>query len=354
MYKIVGTLLMALTLSGSQLIEISKIEQQKLGIQTQEIESASEISLGRFNAKVVPAQEDIVFITSKVAGIVEKIDLQKFAQVKKGQRVLTLRSPQLLELQRAYLDAQIESGVAKQNYERDKELEKKGVIATKRLKESQRLFESAKLLEEANAAQLLMQGFSQRELQNLKRRQKVELTSGVYAPLSGQIISQDVAVGEYVSPSKTLLGVYSQGEYYLEITLPLSVAKKLSLGDVCSFEDEKAPLLSLGEIVDEATQSVIARVKLQNAHSRRVNEIVQVKISKALKEGYRVAKPSLVFLDGESFVFLEVSEGMKLVAVKILGEEAQSYIVSSKELQKSSRVALNSTATLLSALKSKR
>ena len=350
MYKITGALLIALSLYSSEIVEISAKQEKELGIQTQALENIEKISLGSFNAKVMQSQNETHYLSTKVAGVVQEIYTQKFAHVKKGQKLLKLQSSELLNLQKEYIDADIQNAAAKKSYERDLKLEQKGVIAKKRLLESQRLFDSAKVLAEINAQELLAQGISKEELQKIQKTKKPTLFVALYAPVSGQVFALDAAIGESVGAQKNLVGIYAESGKYLEIALPLRVAQKVSLGDLCLFGDEEARVVGVSDLVEEDSQAVLVHAELQNPNASKIHQIYEVKILKDVESAWKLKKTSVVFVNAKAYVFRRVAQGFELVDVEIISEEPSFYVVRSESFKKGESVASSATAALLGAL----
>lgn len=340
----VGAVLFAKT------IELSPSQIEALGIETQRLQKINSISIGSFNAKVQQSQKSTHFLGAKLSGVVQEIYTHKYAHVEKGQRLLRLQSSELLILQKEYIDADMQSDATKKSYDRDVRLEKKGVVSKKRLLESKRLFVAAEVAKEVSAQRLMSYGISKEELQNLEKRKTPSLFQELTAPVSGQVFTLEVSLGELVPAQKNLIGIYAEGGKYLEIALPLSVAGRVSLGDWCYFTEGKARVIAVSDVVEESSQSVIVRAELQNPNASRIHQIYEVSIERDLSDAWKIEKSSLVFLDKKPYVFKRVPQGFELVSVSIVGEAATYYGVHSKLLDGSEDIAVSATAALLSAV----
>jgi multidrug efflux pump subunit AcrA (membrane-fusion protein) len=350
MYKIAAALLSALTLWSAQLIELSQTQQDELGIQTQALTEIQTLSLGKYNAKVVQSQKDVLSLSLCVSGRVEAIYVQKFARVKQGQKLLSLQSSELLEMQQAYIDSQIQNAAAQVNYERDVKLEAKGVIAKKRVLETKRQLDSRKTFLALQKNKLLAQGFNTQALKKLENTQRVSHIHDIFAPKDGVIYGIDVSVGESVEANKMLMQIYADAKRFLEIRLPLDIASKVAVGDMCVFEAQKAEVVSISEVVDEASQSLLLRARLVDDRQSKINQIYEVTILKNLSHAFMISKSSVVFVDAQAFVFKKEAEGFRVFEIEILAEEAQHYTATSQQLSAGDHLAISATAALLGAM----
>ncbi len=214
MIKIMSLALVAFSLYGAQIIDITQKQQADLGVKTQKIIKVDTVSLPPYNGIVLLDKKEIISVSSNIESIVKEIYVSDFERVKKGQKLLTLKSNALLSIQRDYIESNIERDSASQNYQRDVKLEADGIISKKRLLSSQKLMSSADVSVKLNANQLLTNGFTQAMLQNLKITNIPIVQKDIYASKSGVIYKIDVNVGEYVQSDKMMIGIYGDGKRY--------------------------------------------------------------------------------------------------------------------------------------------
>lgn len=350
--KIIAVLVLgAALLQGAQTIEITPKQQKDLGIKTQKVIKVEEIALPPYNGTVLLEKKDIISINSNIESIVQKIYVSDFEHVKKGQKLLTLRSNALLNIQSAYIESNLQSLSAQQNYQRDLKLEKEGIISKKRLLTSQRVHESAELTLKLNANQLLTNGFSQTMLEKIKKNNKPIVEQDVFAPRDGVIYKVAVNAGEFVHSDKMMIGIYADAKRYIELAVPVEVVESISLGDICSFSKYTAEVVAIGNVVNVASQSVQIRAEIKDASSIMINRVYGVKVHKKVEGAVKIKKSALVFVEGEPFVFKKVSKGFEVTSVEIVSEGAVCYIVKS-QLDAGDLLAVSSTAALLSAMES--
>ena len=346
---IMGLTLITLTLSASQTIEISAKQQSDLGVKTQKVSEIKSISSSSYNGMVLLNKKDIISVSSNIESIVKEIYVTNFAEVKKGEKLLTLKSNALLSIQRDYIESVMQSKSTSENYKRDVKLEAEGIISKKRLLESKKLQNSANVSVKLNANQLLTNGFSNAMLNKLRATSRPIVEQDVYAPKDGVIYTIDVNVGEYVQADKMMLGIYGNGKRYIEISIPVKIIESVSIGDNCEFSKYSAKVVAIGNVVDVESQSVQVRAEIKDAKGIMINRVYGVKIHKEVSGSVKIKKSALVFVDGESFVFKKVSNGFEVVKVEIISEGPVCYVVKA-EINADDFLAVSSTAALLGAM----
>lgn len=349
MKKIISLTLACLSLYGAQNIEISQKQQSDLGVKTQAVSMVDSVSLSPYNGTVVLDKKDIISISSNIESIVQEIYVSDFEEVKKGDRLLSIKSNALLSIQRDYIEAIIESSSAVENYERDLKLEEEGIISKKKLSASKNLHSSLLVRVKLNANQLLTNGFTQTMLNKLSSTHKPIIIQDIYAPKDGVVYKVNVNVGEYVQSDKMIMGIYGNGKRYIELSVPVKEAEGVSIGDICKFSKYTAKVIAIGNVVNVSSQSVQVRAEIKNAKEIMINRVYGVKIHKSVEGAVKIKKGALVFQENNSYVFKKVDNGFEVVSVEIISEGPVCYIVKS-ELNAGDKLAVSSTAALLSAM----
>lgn len=346
---IISLTAICLSFLSAQIIEISKQQQSDLGIKMQKATAVESVSLNPYNGKVVLDKKDVISISSNIESIIKEIYVSDFQKVKKGEKLLSIKSNALLDIQRAYIESFIESRSATENYERDVKLEADGIISKKRLSASKKLYDSLHVRVQLSANQLLTNGFTQSMIQRLSETNRPIIVQDIYAPKDGVVDKVNVNVGEYVQADKSMIRIYADGKRFIELSVPVKEAQTISIGDNCEFSKYSAVVTAIGNIVNDSSQSVQVRAKIKNAEGIMINRVYGVKIHKRVEGAVKIKKSALVFQDNDSYVFKKVESGFEVIGVEIIGEGAVCYIVKA-ELNAGDKLAVSSTAALLSAM----
>lgn len=351
MTKLITILLISLSMQANQIIEISELQESDLGVKTQKATKVEHVKLQPYNGIVMIDKKDIISVSSNIESIVKDIYVSDFEYVKKGQKLLMLKSNALLSIQKDYIQAILENDNVTKNYARDLKLEEEGIISKKRLLESKTLKDSQELKVKLGESQLLTNGFTSKMLDRLKTDARPIVKQNIYASKSGVVYKVNVNVGEFVQAEHMMLGIYADSKRYIELSVPVKAIENISIGDKCTFSKYSATITAIGNIVNTASQSVQVRAEIQNPQGIMINRVYGVKIQKKVKDAVKIKKSALVFEENNSYVFKKVAQGFEVVSVKVISEGPVCYIIKA-DISEGDLLAISSTAALLSAMDS--
>ena len=330
-------------------IDISQKQESELGIKTTKLKKATTIEFGAYNAKVSLDAKDIVSIGLAVDSVVIDIFVKSLEYVKKSQKLLSLRSSELLNLQKEYINALIESDNAQKSYQRDEKLFSEGIISQKTLLISKKEKLNSQLRVKLSESELLMSGFDDALLKRVRETHTLVEFINILAPKDGLVDAIAVNVGQKVESNRTMMRIYADSKRYLELNIPIAVAKNIDLGDRCYFENKSAKIVAISNIANEETQSVKIRAVIEDAKDVMINRVYFAKIKKSVENAFTVEKSALVYKENRPIIFKKIPKGYEALSVLILKEDAQTYIVEA-DLGEDDEVAVSSTSALLSAL----
>lgn len=349
MKKIFLLLSLSLSLFGTSFIEVSKKQQDNLGIKTQKTIEVTSIELGPYNAKATLNQKDLISIGSNLDVVVKDIFVTKLQHVKKGQKLVSISSNSLLNLQEHYIKTLIKSKNIEKNYKRDKRLNYQGVISQKRFLESLQEKRSSDLMLKLGAFELLSSGFDMQLLNRIKSTYKPIMKINILAPRDGVVYSVDINTGQNVQSDQSMMKIYADGKRYVELSVPINVIKNISIGDKCVFNSTQADVVTIGNIVNETSQTVDIRAVADNSKDTMINRIYPAYIKKDVSGILKIKKSALVYLKNKPYVFKKVDGGFKAVGVEVIKEGPVCYVVDSS-LRVGDSLAISSTSALLNAM----
>ena len=347
----ISILVSCIAVFGVQTIEMTKKQQDDLGVKTQEVTNIESISFGPYNGTVVLQRKDIISISSNVESLIKGIYVKKFQEVKKGEKLLTIGSNELLNLQKEYIEALIESEVIDSNYDRNLKLQSEGIISHKKLLVSKKEKLNSDLHLKLTANYLLSSGFNNAMLQKIKRTHIPIMEINFLAPRKGVIYDIDINIGEVVSSDRSMIKMYADGKRFIEMTVPVKMIENISIGDRCDFSSYSANITNIGSVVNSDSQSVQVRALIKDSKEIMINRVYGVNIYKKIDNAVKIKKGALVFEDGSTYVFKQIEEGFEVLSVEVISEGPVCYIVKA-DLKKSDRVAVTSTSALLGGMES--
>lgn len=163
-------------------------QQQSLGIRVSPLVKNGQMRSKQFPAEItVPiAQERIV--TAPQSGLLDTLYVAAGQEVKKGQAIAHISSPELVNLQREYLQAKSQHGLNQKSYNRDSELFKDGIIAQRRYLETEAATQSSDLDVAQKKQALKLTGMSDATIARLKSPADMQSGITLTAPIAGQVL----------------------------------------------------------------------------------------------------------------------------------------------------------------------
>ena len=155
-------------------IQISQDYFNNLGVTLGKLEPAKQIPVLTAPAKVVIPSTHEYIVSASQAGLITKLNAAMGDNVKKGEVLAQLNSPDLLSMQRLYLKAVSEMQLGSLAYQRDKKLLADGVIAERRWQETQSQYNA--FVSEANEHKQLLEiaGMTDSEIDRLGQNPPVK------------------------------------------------------------------------------------------------------------------------------------------------------------------------------------
>ena len=233
-------------------IQISQDYFNNLGVTLGKLETAKQIPVLTAPAKVVipPTQEYIV--SASQAGLITKLNAAIGDNVKKGDVLVQLNSPDLLSMQRLYLKSVSDMQLGSLAYHRDKKLLGEGVIAERRWQETSSQY-NAFVYDVNERKQLLkITGMSDGEIDSLGKTHQLNSLLNVHAPISGTVIDRMAVAGERVDILAPLYRLANLHELWLEINIPHERISSIKVGDQVLIENSPvtAQITLLGQSVN--------------------------------------------------------------------------------------------------------
>lgn len=154
-------------------------------------------------------------VTSFVGGYVKTISLLVGDKVAKGQPLLTLESPEYIDLQQSYLEIAGQMEYLKSEYERQKTLFDEKISSQKKYLEAESDYKRAKATYESLRQKLNMLRISPSQVEQGKFSSYIT----VYSPISGDITAINANVGMAISPVDVIMEIVETQAMHLELAV---------------------------------------------------------------------------------------------------------------------------------------
>ena len=299
-------------------VTLSEEKQKGAGIEVQKIAQESISAPLAATAVIEPNADRVSKISPRTSGKIVKLIASLGDRVKAGQPLAYFDSPELGQIWAEYLKAKGRAGLARKNLQREETLFEKKVSPEKDvLKAKQELSEvEADLNLSKERFRLLGIDISQLEIQNGKNADHPLIP--ISSAIGGAVIEKTVSQGEVVGPDKTLFTVDDLSALWVVIDIYEKDISKVKAGMpvkvlVTAFPEKvfRGRLSYIGDVVDERTRTVKARVTVDNSSGLlKPGMFATVSIDTAKGEVEKVIAISeeAILLEGTTrYVFVQVS-----------------------------------------------
>ncbi|MEQ1635098.1 MAG: efflux RND transporter periplasmic adaptor subunit [Methylococcales bacterium] len=322
---------MALPVMAANTVQISAEHFNNLGVVLGKLTPVKHVPLLSAPAKVVipPAHEYVV--STSQAGLIAKLNASIGDNVKKGDLLAQINSPDLLALQGRYLKASSALNLASATYQRDKKLLKEGVIANRREQETLSFYNAA-VLDVNEAKQLLeIAGMLKADIDQLSRTHQLTSQFNVRAPISGVILERMAVVGTRIDMLAPLYRLADLSELWLDIAIPQEKIGSIKIGDSVLIENTatRAEIRLLGQSVNPENQTLLARAVIKGGQPAvRAGQRINIQITQASEAGaFKVPNTAIAQNEGKAFVFTRTPEGFSVSPITVIGKLSDESII---------------------------
>jgi len=285
-------------------------------------------------------------VASPIEGQVMRVLVDLGQEVRQGQVLIEINA-------QGWGEALAEEKAAKAALDREEELHRERVSATRDLEEARARYERAR------AARLAAQGAGAGS-NSVTQVAEGDPRLALRASVSGTVVTRAASVGDLASPGTVLMEIADLDPLWAMLSLPEASATLIHKADVVDLFQGDSPLGSgrvdwIADVIDPATRMVPVRAIVPNPNrTLRAGTYVQARIrTSADARALLVPVDATARFGGKPFVFLELSSDMfEVRRVEVSGEtngwvavvaglhqgdrvvSTQSYLVKS-EFQKS-------------------
>ncbi len=252
-------------ISGATRIDLTEAQIKASSIAVEQAGAARIASLVQFPGEIMLNDERTVHVVARVPGVAESVHVSTGQQVKRGQLLAILSSPQMSEQRSQLLAAQKRLGFASSVYEREKKLWEQKITAEQDyLQASQALREAEIELE--NARQKLAAIGVGTQVAPGSSLNRFELR----AAHDGLVVQRDLAVGEAVKEDTPVFTIADLSTVWAEVHIPAKDLPRIQVGSkvmvkATAFDAQTTGNVAfIGALVGEQTRMAKARIVLAN------------------------------------------------------------------------------------------
>lgn len=208
---------------------------------------------------------------ASITGRISTLDVNLGDEVKAGQRLATIKSTELAQYQLSYIKASQQMQLQTKAVDRAKQLLEADVISLAELQRREGELNAANA--ELNAArdQLQVLGMAPGNIAQLGLQNSGMSTSQVNSKIAGTVIARKARLGQVVAPAEELFVVADLSHVWAVAEIPEQQIAHIKEGqsiniEVPALDDAEltGTLAFVGDIVDPATRTVMARANISN------------------------------------------------------------------------------------------
>ncbi|MDP3088612.1 MAG: efflux RND transporter periplasmic adaptor subunit [Methylotenera sp.] len=330
-------------------IIMTKAQQQSLGVTVTPIGKNTMLSSRRFPAEImVPVGQNRV-ISAPQPGLLDQLFVAAGQEVKKGQAIAHLTSPDLLGLQRDYLQALIQKNLATKSLARDAELFKDGIIPQRRYLETQSAHDEVSASLAQRKQTLRLAGMSDGAINKMNSTSGMNSGITLTAPIDGHVLEQMVTAGQRVDMAMPLYKIAKLNPLWLEIHAPLEGLPFVKIGMPVQVPKLQASgkLITVIRSVNRADQTMLLRAEItQGTEKLSPGQIVEAQISLgAQQKNFSVPKSALARQGADALVFVQNKTGFHPLKVKVIFEQGDEAVVDAN-FKGNERIAVSGIAAI--------
>jgi len=262
------------------------------------------------NGTVVLLANSKAELSAMFRGQVTKILATEGQNVHKGQVLMEMMVPELLQVQQAYVQSSNELDFLKKERERQQTLVNENAGALKNLQEVESKYKQQLSIFRSAEAKLRMAGLDQLSVQSLERNGFVDHIN-IIAPIGGYLDHYPVSLGTSVNEGQPLAKINNLEDLHADISVYEKDIQSVHEGQPVSlhFSDAKIPVIEgkvefIGREVDPIKRSVMLHVSFKAPDGIMILPEMQVRavISTSSVHAFQIPQ-SAVMKEDEQYYF---------------------------------------------------
>ncbi|OGL41392.1 MAG: hypothetical protein A2043_05350 [Candidatus Schekmanbacteria bacterium GWA2_38_9] len=241
------------------------------GIKVEEV-TLKKLSLSHnFPGKIMPDENRVARIGSRIPGRVIEIKVNLGDEVKKGEALATIDSPELGEAESNFLKLEANLRVAEKGYERAKRLFDGKAIGLGEFQRREAEYLNVKAEFQASKEKLYLFGISDKDIERLTSTHIINPQMSIRSPFSGTVVERNLTLGEVIESSSQLFTIIDLSRLWVIADVPekdiSSVEKGLEANIKVSTypkEEFKGKVTYISDIVDASTRMAKVRIEIDN------------------------------------------------------------------------------------------
>ena len=306
------------------IIEMTEEQQKEIGLVISIAHSGEIEQILSLIGEVRINEDRMAHLVPRIPGIVHDVNISLGDNVREGQVLATIDSPELTELKADYLEKLQNLELTRRTFERKKYLKEENIASEADWLEAQSTYKNAETMLHSAKRRLVFIGLTEKEIHNLPHSK--DETFGRYelkSPLSGTIISKHITRGEKIGEEEVFT-VADLSMVWVDLQIPAQDLDRVKEGLhilLTSTEGEVAEgkLSLIGPVLQEESRTVLGRVVLPNPKNEwKPGIFVKGQIhSETSSSAVVVPSEAVQNIEGEDVIFVPDGDGFKPTDVAV-------------------------------------
>lgn len=323
-------------------VELSETQLAQIEFKVDTLRFASLGNSIAANGMIDVPPQNRALIHPPVGAYVQDLRVKVGQRVRKGEVLAILEHPEVLELQRRYLDAKAQYAFQQKEFGRQEELSREQATAQRQLDKARADLASAAALQAALEAQLSRLGIDAASLkaENLHRQLQLK------APFEGFITQVDAQLGQFVGADKPVLAMLNKEHLHVELEVFERDLGSIQNGQKITFSLTNMPgktytgdVFLVGQTLDPVKRSVMVHghIDQESDPILRPGLFVTARLLGASSRHAVLPETALVRVGEQEVAFRELAKGkFERVVVEVL-QRAEGQVGLAGEFSASSR-----------------
>ena len=280
-----------------------------IGLKTDSITYRNLKSTLKVNGKLELPPQNFAQVSVLMGGIIKDIPVREGQLVSKGQVLVSLENTDFLQLQQEFLENKAHLAFAEAEYNRQKELQKDNINATKTFQQTEADYNTSLGKQKVLSEKLRLFNLNPETL----TAATVKSTFTIIAPISGNLKSMDVNIGKFVEPNKQLFEIVDNHALHIDLTVYEQDVAKVKVGQLISFSiindphhAHTAKIFSINKAFENGQQAVIAHAEIMGTDDQLLSGMyVDARIETDENKVMCLPTEAIVNNGNDHFIFIE-------------------------------------------------
>ena len=257
---------------GAKTIQLTPEQVRTAGIATAVVETRTESAPIQATATIEPAADRQARVGARVSGRISSLRAKVGDQVRAGQALAFIDSPELGRARADFLAALAMANLTRETADREKALFERNISAEREWREAEAQAIKARADKEAAENRLHALGVTDAELPEMKVDQHLGSSMAISSPLAGVVGEASGTLGQIVEPKDTIFTVMDLRSVWLQVEIYEQDLAQVRVGQRAVVHLKAAPgeefsgaVESVGALVDTKSRTARVRIVLGNA-----------------------------------------------------------------------------------------